>query len=128
MESALREAGLAPDRIDYVLTHGTATPNNDASEGAAIHDLFSSEAIPDYVSLKSSFGHTLAASGAINTGVGIMSMLTGTKYANYNWSNPMEELAVGPLTTTLSGVDVNNVLINASGMGGYCSSMVINKA
>lgn len=128
MESALRQAGLSSDRIDYVLTHGTATPNNDASEGAAIHGLFSPEAIPDYVSLKSSFGHTLAASGAINTGVGIMSMLTGTKYANYNWSNPMQELAVGPLTTTQSGIDVNNVLINASGMGGYCSSMVINKA
>lgn len=128
MESALREADLDPGRIDYVLTHGTATPNNDASEGTAIHDLFSSEAIPDYVSLKSSFGHTLAASGAINTGVGIMGMLTGTKYANYNWSSPMPELAVGPLTTTQSGVDLNNVLINATGMGGYCSSMVINKA
>ena len=128
MESALLQAELMPDQVDYVLTHGTATLNNDASEGAAIHGLFSSEAIPDYVSLKSSFGHTLAASGAINTGVGIMSMLTGTKYANYNWSNPMEELAVGPLTATQSGVDVNNILINASGMGGYCSSMVINKA
>jgi 3-oxoacyl-[acyl-carrier-protein] synthase-1 len=128
MESALNQSGVAPDKVDYILTHGTATPNNDASEGAAIHDLFAPEAIPDYVSLKSSFGHTLAASGAINTGVGIMGMLTGTKYANYNWSKAMPELAVGPLTTTQNEVDVNNVIINATGMGGYCSSMVINKA
>lgn len=128
MESALFEAGLDPGRVDYILTHGTATPNNDASEGAAIHDLFSSGDIPDYVSLKSSFGHTLAASGAINTGVGIMSMLTGTKYANYNWSTAMPEMAVAPLTATRRAADVNNVIINATGMGGYCSSMVINKA
>lgn len=128
MEGALAEAELTPNRVDYILTHGTATPNNDASEGVAINDMFSSTAVPDYVSLKSSFGHTLAASGAINTGVGIMSMLEGTKYSNYNWSQAMPELGKGPLTVTKKGESVNNVIINASGMGGYCSSMVINKA
>lgn len=128
MRAAMQEAELSLDNVDYVLTHGTATPNNDASEGAAIHSLFSEGKIPDYVSLKSSFGHTLAASGAINTGVGITSMLTGTKYANYNWSQAMPELEHGPLASTLQQQEVNNVIINATGMGGYCSSMVISKA
>ncbi|MEL7160097.1 MAG: beta-ketoacyl-[acyl-carrier-protein] synthase family protein [Bacteroidota bacterium] len=128
MGSALREAEVAPQEVDYILTHGTATPNNDASEGAAIHGLFAADEVPDYVSLKSSFGHTLAASGAINTGVGITSILKGTKYANYNWSQSMPELTSGPLAETRSDQTINNVIINATGMGGYCSSMVISKA
>lgn len=127
MRSALEQSKTPLDKVDYILTHGTATPNNDASEGAAIHNLFSEVAVPDYVSLKSSFGHTLAASGAINTGVGITSILNGTKYPNYNWTEAMPELSSGPLATTLEKQSVNNVIINATGMGGYCSSMVLSK-
>ncbi|MEM9258529.1 MAG: beta-ketoacyl synthase N-terminal-like domain-containing protein [Bacteroidota bacterium] len=128
MQSAMQQASLGSDEVDYVLTHGTATPNNDASEGAAIHGAFAGVPVPEYISLKSSFGHTLAASGALNTGVGITSMLNGTKYANYNWSQAMSELEQGPLTTTQQDQTVNNVIINATGMGGYCSSMVLSKA
>jgi len=128
MRSAMKQAQTSLDDVDYILTHGTGTPNNDASEGKALHSLFSEGNIPDYISLKSSFGHTLAASGAINAGVGITSILTGTKYSNYNWNTSMPELESGPLTTTLQGQEVNNIIINANGMGGYCSSMVLSKA
>lgn len=128
IRSALEQANISSTEVDYILTHGTGTPNNDASEGIAIHSLFPEGSIPDYISLKSSFGHTLAASGAINTGVGITSILTGTKYANYNWSQSMPELESGPLVTTLQQQTVKNVIINANGMGGYCSSMVLSKA
>ncbi|MBC6996623.1 beta-ketoacyl-[acyl-carrier-protein] synthase family protein [Neolewinella lacunae] len=128
MSSAINEAGLKTQQINYVLTHGTATPNNDASEGAAIEGVFSSGETPAYISLKSSFGHTLAASGALNTGVGITSILTGTKYASYNWSQAMPELSSVPLTNTAQDALVNHVIINATGMGGYCSSMVLSKS
>ncbi len=126
MKTAIRQAGLPARRINYVITHGTGTRNNDSSEGLAIHDTFGTE-VPDYVSLKSSFGHTLGASGALNMGVGLLAIEHSAKYASRNVTTPMEELATGPLTETRVGQPVDHVLVNASGMGGYCTSLTISK-
>src|SRR6476619_7530563 len=62
MGSALRNAGLSPDRIDYINAHGTATPQNDATEGKAIAELFNGVAVS---STKGMMGHALGAAGAI---------------------------------------------------------------
>ena len=63
MRAALDDAGLTPDRIDYLNLHGTGTPLNDVMEGKAVHRVFA-----DHVpcsSTKPLVGHTLGASGAI---------------------------------------------------------------
>lgn len=83
MQDALRMAGLQPDDIEYLNAHGTATPNNDASESRAVERLFGRpllrdllldpgpstfdrrKAWPDPVSTKNITGHTTSASGAI---------------------------------------------------------------
>src|SRR5690606_3644928 len=61
MKSALEIAGLKPKEIDYVNAHGTATPNNDLSEGQSLLRVFGK--IPDFSSTKAFTGHTLAAAG-----------------------------------------------------------------
>lgn len=82
MQDALRMAGLQPDDIEYLNAHGTATPNNDASESRAVERLFGKpllkdltsdlgpstdrrKAWPEPVSTKNITGHTTSASGAI---------------------------------------------------------------
>ncbi|MGG2395527.1 beta-ketoacyl-[acyl-carrier-protein] synthase family protein [Pseudomonas sp. SH1-B] len=63
MQKALNNAGLAPEQIDYLNLHGTATRHNDAMESKAVHSLF-----PDGVACSSSkpmTGHTLGAAGAL---------------------------------------------------------------
>ena len=79
MQDALRMAGLQPDDIEYLNAHGTATPNNDASESRAVERLFGTPLLadenhlekdihtrwPEPVSTKNSTGHTTSASGAI---------------------------------------------------------------
>ena len=62
MKMALNKAKMNTSDIDYINAHGTATPNNDLSEGLAIKNLFK-DYIPKFSSTKSYTGHTLAASG-----------------------------------------------------------------
>lgn len=64
MRAALTMAGLRPNQIPYINAHGTATPNNDASELCAIRRLFG-EHMPVVESTKPRTGHTTSASGSI---------------------------------------------------------------
>ncbi|PIU20730.1 MAG: hypothetical protein COT18_00695, partial [Elusimicrobia bacterium CG08_land_8_20_14_0_20_59_10] len=64
MRRALDAAGLAPRDIHYINAHGTATPDNDRAEAAAIRAVFG-EDMPPVSSIKRMFGHTFAAAGAI---------------------------------------------------------------
>jgi 3-oxoacyl-[acyl-carrier-protein] synthase II len=75
MRSALDRAGLDPRDIDYVNAHGTATPLNDAMESAALHQCLGPEVqrIP-VSSSKGQIGHTLAAAGAIEAAITVMSI------------------------------------------------------
>lgn len=63
MRQALAQAGLAPEQIDYLNLHGTATPHNDAMESAAVATLFPA-GVP-CSSTKPLTGHTLGAAGAL---------------------------------------------------------------
>jgi len=66
IELALKSANLAPERVDYVNAHGTATPLNDAMESRALARALGENASRAYVSsTKGVMGHTLGAAGAI---------------------------------------------------------------
>ena len=71
MERALQSAGLAPQAIDYINAHGTATPFNDAAEGKAIADLFGRVPVS---STKGMMGHSLGAAGAIEAVITILAL------------------------------------------------------
>ena len=66
MREALRQAGMAPQGVDYINAHGTGTPINDATETRAIHSVFGDHARKLAVSsTKSMHGHALGAAGAL---------------------------------------------------------------
>ncbi len=67
MQAALRDAGLAPERLDYINLHGTATPQNDAMESRAVAELFGGGIACG--SSKPATGHCLGAAGAIEAGL-----------------------------------------------------------
>ena len=67
MQAALQRAGLAPEAIDYINLHGTATPLNDAMESRAVAALFGLETLCS--STKPLTGHTLGAAGALEAAI-----------------------------------------------------------
>ncbi len=76
--SALRDAGVGGDDIDFVNAHGTGTPLNDASEWAALEEVFGERAgrIP-VTSTKGSVGHLLGSSGAIEAVATVLCLQAG---------------------------------------------------
>ena len=73
MTGAMRDAGVAPDEVDYIVAHGTSTPLNDVTETRAIKTAFGEHAYKVAISSpKSMVGHLLGAAGAISalTGIG----------------------------------------------------------
>lgn len=124
MQKALQVGGLSPGDIDYINVHGTATGNNDLSEGRALINIFG-ERVPEFSSTKPYTGHTLAAAGAIEAVYSIFSLREGLVWPNLNFRNPMAEFDLVPVTS-LQKKDIRHVLSNSFGFGGNCSTLIFS--
>lgn len=124
MKTALEIAGLKPGDIDYVNAHGTATPNNDFSEGKSLLRIFDN--VPDFSSTKAFTGHTLAAAGAVEAIFSLLALKNQTVFANLNWKTPMKEFDLKP-QTQIRQKEIKTVLSNSLGFGGNCSSLIFMK-
>ena len=123
MKGALMMAGLEPADIDYVNAHGTATPNNDLSESAALKRVFG-DTMPAVSSTKAFTGHTTSASGGLEAAICVLAMQHGFIPANLHWSKTAEGL-VQPVTHTAHRA-LHHILCNAFGFGGNESSLIIS--
>ena len=126
MEKALKIAHLKPENIDYINAHGTATQNNDLSEGRAIQNIFG-QIIPDFSSTKPFTGHTLAAAAAIEAVYSILALQKNIVFPNLNFKTKMQELNLVPVTD-LKEKNIENVLSNSFGFGGNCSTVIFSKS
>lgn len=126
MEKALKIANLKPENIDYINAHGTATQNNDLSEGRAIQNIFGQN-VPDFSSTKPFTGHTLAAAAAIEAVYSILALQKNIVFPNLNFKTKMEELNFVPVTD-LKEKNIENVLSNSFGFGGNCSTVIFSKS
>ena len=125
MEKALRVADLKASEIDYINAHGTATGNNDLSEGRAILRIFGEE-MPEFSSTKAFTGHTLAAAGAIEAVYSVLALQNNIIFPNLNFKTPMKEFSMIP-QTELKKKELNTVLSNSLGFGGNCSTVIFSK-
>nr|WP_315140724.1 beta-ketoacyl-[acyl-carrier-protein] synthase family protein [uncultured Flavobacterium sp.] len=127
MEKAFKIAQLQPQQIDYINVHGTATPNNDLSEGRAIVRLFGENKVPDFSSTKPFTGHTLAAAAAIEAVYSVLAIQNNVVFPNLNFKTPMEEFNLIP-QTALKYKKIEHVLSNSFGFGGNCSTLIFSKS
>ena len=125
MEKALKVANLVPSEIDYINAHGTATGNNDLSEGRAIFRVFG-EDLPEFSSTKAYTGHTLAAAGAIEAVYSVLALQNNVIFPNLNFKTPMKEFSMIP-QTELKKKELNTVMSNSLGFGGNCSTVIFSK-
>lgn len=125
MKKALQVAGLHPSDIDYVNAHGTATGNNDLSEGRALLRVFG-EDLPEFSSTKAYTGHTLAAAGAIEAVYSILALQQNVIFPNLNFKTQMKEFSITP-QTEIKEKELHTVLSNSLGFGGNCSTVIFSK-
>lgn len=128
MCTALEAASLMPADMDYINAHGTATPNNDLSEGKALLRIYGKkENLPKFSSTKAFTGHTLAAAGAIEAVFSILALAEQATPPNLNFSHAIAELDIIP-ETQWKETTIRHVLSNSLGFGGNCSSLIFSKA
>jgi 3-oxoacyl-[acyl-carrier-protein] synthase II len=120
MRMALQDAGLSPEQVGYVNTHGTSTPKGDIAECQAIKKVFGSWAKDGLVisSTKSMTGHLLGAAGGVEAVFGILALHTGVipPTINVEEQDPECDLDVVPNTAREKRVDA--VMSNSFGFGG----------
>jgi 3-oxoacyl-[acyl-carrier-protein] synthase-1 len=126
MSQALSMSGLKSSDIGYINVHGTGTPNNDASEGAALRRLFGDN-VPAFSSTKSYTGHTLAAAGGIEAVFSVLSIDRGMIFPNLNFTTSIEGLGLIPEASFSEGNDISAVMSNSFGFGGNNSSLIFTK-
>lgn len=127
METALKVSGLDKEQIDYINVHGTATPNNDLSEGIAMIRIFGENKVPDFSSTKAFTGHTLAAAAGIEAVYSLLAIQNNIIFPNLNFKTKMEEFDLIPVTE-LKEKNINHVLSNSFGFGGNCSTLILSKS
>jgi 3-oxoacyl-[acyl-carrier-protein] synthase II len=122
MERALRSAALAPETIDYINAHGTATPFNDAAEGRAIVELFGRVPVS---STKGMLGHSLGAAGAIEAVLTILALQNEFLPANINFRVSDVGLDLDIVANKVRPAAPAAALSNSFGFGGANASIVI---
>lgn len=125
MNEAIISSGISPEEIDYINVHGTGTPGNDASEGAALRRIFG-DRVPPFSSVKAFIGHTLGASEGIEAVYSVLSIYKGMIYPNMNFKEAMPDTGLIPETSFREGLPIRHVLSNSFGFGGNDSSLLFS--
>ncbi len=124
LQEALTDAGVDADEIGYIHYHGTGTLENDLAEAKAISALFSGRRVPLGSSTKGSYGHTLAASGAIGAALASACIHTGVVPVNTGLKEPDPALNFIPVSRPVMAWP-QVALSNAFGFGGNNSVLVL---
>jgi 3-oxoacyl-[acyl-carrier-protein] synthase II len=128
MKSALKDAGLTPEQVDYINAHGTSTHYNDLYETQAIKEVFGDHAYKLAISsTKSMTGHLLGAAGAIEAIFSVLAIQEGVIPATINYQTPDEELDLDYVPNQARKAEVNVVLSNSLGFGGHNVTLAFKK-
>jgi len=130
MRNCLENAGLKPEDVDHINTHGTSTPLGDVAELKAIKEIFGSHAKNINInSTKSMTGHLLGAAGAIEAISSILAMEHGIVPPTINHS-VVDENIDPELNLTLNKAqqrDVKVAMSNTFGFGGHNACVLFKK-
>jgi 3-oxoacyl-[acyl-carrier-protein] synthase II len=129
IRAALASARIDADDVDYVNAHGTATPQNDSAETAALKAALGERArrIP-VSSIKSMIGHCLCASGAIEAVATVLTVRHGTVPPTVHYENPDPACDLDYVPNQAREADVRVALSNSFAFGGNSTVVVFGRA
>lgn len=128
MRRALKDAGIAPETVDYINVHGTSTPLGDISETLAIKTTFGEHARKVHISsTKSMTGHLLGAAGGVEAIAAIMACKTDIipPTINYEFPDPACDLNYTPNAAQTR--QVRYAISNTFGFGGHNATLLMKK-
>jgi len=129
MRTALRDAAVQREEIGYINAHGTATQANDATETAAIRQMFGPHADRLAVSsTKSMHGHTLGAAGAIEAVATLLSLCNGVLPPTANFTEPDPACDLDVIPNQARQMQVECALSNSFAFGGLNAVLAFRRA
>ena len=128
MEMALKDAGIAPEKIDYINAHGTSTHHNDLFETMAVKKALGDHAYKVKInSTKSMIGHLLGAAGGVEFIACVKSIEDGFVHATAGLKEAGEGCDLDYTMGEGVPMDIHYALTNSLGVGGVNASLVIKK-
>lgn len=128
MRNALRDAGLAPEAIDYINAHGTSTQVGDVAEVKAVKSVFGPHADKLAISsTKSMTGHLLGAAGAVEAIFSVLALRDGVLPPTINLDNPDEGCDLDFVANRSRRADLRYALSNSFGFGGTNGTLIFRR-
>jgi 3-oxoacyl-(acyl-carrier-protein) synthase len=128
MKWAIEDAGLKPEDIDYINTHGAATIVNDPTETLAIKKVLGEHAYEIPVnSTKSMIGHPMGGAGAIEAMVCVLSLREGIVHPTSNLEHPDPACDLDYVPEGARRVQIKTALSNSFGLGGQNACLVLGR-
>jgi 3-oxoacyl-[acyl-carrier-protein] synthase II len=129
MASALDDAGVAPEAVDYINAHGTSTPYNDKLETLAIRRLFGDHAAKLAISsTKSMTGHLLGGAGGIETVFTVLALHHQVVPPTINIFNQDPECDLDYCANQAREMRIDTAAKNNFGFGGTNGTLVLRRA
>jgi 3-oxoacyl-[acyl-carrier-protein] synthase II len=130
MQSALRDARLNPEQIQYINAHGTSTPPGDLEEARAVVEVFGTHATEKKLwvsSTKSMMGHLLGAAGVVESAVCIQALQTGIVPPTINLDRQDPECHLDCVPHEARERKLDHVMSNSFGFGGTNATLVFSR-
>jgi len=128
MRTALQNARVKIEEVDYINAHGTSTKLNDACETKAIKMVFGEHAYKIPISsTKSMIGHSITAAGAVETVAAILIINKGIIHPTINYETPDPECDLDYVPNVARPAQVNVCLKNSFGLGGENCCLVLKR-
>ena len=129
MAMALKDAGIAPDAVEYLNAHGTSTPLNEKFETASIKAAFGEYAYKLPISsTKSMTGHLLGAAGALEAVLTLRALQHGILPPTINQTEPDPDCDLDYIPNSARPLDISIAMSNSMGFGGHNVSLIFAKA
>lgn len=128
IRAALKDAGLKPEKIDYVNAHGTSTELNDKFETLALKTVFGERARKLAISsTKSMVGHLLGASGAVEFVATVLSVVNDLAPPTINYQTPDPECDLDYVPNQARKMKIHAAISNSFGFGGHNAILAVKK-
>jgi 3-oxoacyl-[acyl-carrier-protein] synthase II len=128
MRNAMRDAGIAPEKVDYINAHGTSTEAGDRAETKAIKRAFGDHAYKVAVSsTKSMTGHLLGGSGGIEAGISVMALRDQVAPPTINYENPDPDCDLDYVPNHARPMKIDYALSNSFGFGGTNGCLIFKR-